>query len=182
MTRESLEKVDEEEFAAFLDDVTEIGFKAACEQRLWTQGAVLNWLRASDERWAAYDGALKGKSEVMAHETLVIADESEDAKLRVDTRLKVAGKWHRDRYGERVQVEKSVTVGVDAGLIGFAGALLERLGRREEKVVAQEGPEAVLVEAEAPETARVPDLAGRVSIAGTLPPKESPGLSVIGPI
>ena len=183
MTRDSLAKVEDGEFEAFLDDVTEVGFRAACESRLWTQGAVLNWLRGSEVRWAAYDGALKAKSEVMAHETIDIADASEDAKLQVDTRLKVAGKWHRDRYGERVQVDKSVTVGVDAGLVGFAGALLARLGRREEKLVAQEEPEAVLVEADAPETARVPDLTGRVSSAGVLPPNGSPGQSVsLGPI
>lgn len=186
MTREALAKVDAGEFEAFLDDVTEVGFRSACEARIWTQGAVLNWLRESADRWAAYDGALKAKSEVMAHETIDIADASEDSKLRVDTRLKVAGKWHRERYGERVQVDKAVTIGVDAGLVGFAGALLERLGRGEPRVVgevAQKAPVTALIEADAGETARVSDLAERVSSAGTLPPNESPRRSVVvGPI
>lgn len=132
MTRESLGKVSGEEFDAFLDDVAADGLKAACESRLWTQGAVLNWISENEERKVRYAGALQVKAEMIAHATLDIADGSDPemvgvSKLQIDTRLKLAGKWNRERYGERVSVDKTVNVVVDAGLVGFAGELLARL-------------------------------------------------------
>ena len=204
MTRESLGKLGEEEFEAFLDDVTEVGLKKACEARIWTVGATLNWLEASDDRKLAFERALRARAEIRFHEGGEIVDSASPddvavAKLRSAWRRDEAKVWSRERYGDRVAVDKAVTVGVDAGLIGFAGALLERMkiptsGRMlavdvegetvviEQGKIAQKGPEAVLVEADAPETAREPDLAGRVSIAGALPPVKSPGRSVVGPI
>ena len=110
-TREALAKVDEEEFAAFLDDVSEIGLTKACEARVWTVGATLNWIRDDDGRLAWYEGALRTKSEALAHETLEIADGSGEAKLMIDTRFKVAGKWYRERYGEKVDVQHGGVVG-----------------------------------------------------------------------
>lgn len=54
---------------------------------------------------ALYDRALKVRADEIAHEALAISDErNEDVgrdKLRVETRLKMAAKWDRDRYGDR---------------------------------------------------------------------------------
>lgn len=90
-----------------------------------------------------YDAALRVRADQLAHEALERADGADaetvgPAKLQVDTRLKLAGKWDRARYGEMVKVEKTVTVTADAGLVGFAGALLERVGRQEKVLPAPE--------------------------------------------
>jgi hypothetical protein len=52
------------------------------------------------------------------------------AKLRVDTRLQLASKWDRDDYGDRLQVEKRVEIGVDSGLLGTAADLLRLAAAR----------------------------------------------------
>lgn len=132
MTRDSLTRVDEEELEAFFDDVVEVGLVGACANRIWTLGAVLNWLRASDDRWGGYQDALKARAEVRFHEGGEIVDRAgpEDvavAKLRSAWRRDEAKVWSREQYGDRVAIEKSAAFGADAGLIGLAGALLARL-------------------------------------------------------
>jgi hypothetical protein len=132
MTRDSLTRVDEEESEAFFDDVVEEGLVGACGNRIWTLGAVLNWLRASDDRWGGYQDALKARAEVRFHEGGEIVDRAgpDDvavAKLRSAWRRDEAKVWSREQYGDRVAIEKSAAFGADAGLIGLAGALLARL-------------------------------------------------------
>jgi hypothetical protein len=132
MTRDSLTRVDEEELEAFFDDVVEVGLVGACANRIWTLGAVLNWLRASDDRWGGYQDALKARAEVRFHEGGEIVDQAgpDDvavAKLRSAWRRDEAKVWSREQYGDRVAIEKSAAFGADAGLIGLAGALLAKL-------------------------------------------------------
>ena len=132
MTRDSLTRVDEEELEAFFDDVVEVGLVGACANRIWTLGAVLNWLRASDDRWGGYQDALKARAEVRFHEGGEIVDRAgpDDvavAKLRSAWRRDEAKVWSREQYGDRVAIEKSAAFGADAGLIGLAGALLAKL-------------------------------------------------------
>jgi hypothetical protein len=67
------------------------------------KGQFVRWF--STEHSELYDAALKVLADDLAHEALVKADAAtpEDvacAKLSVDTRLKLAGKWDRKRYGE----------------------------------------------------------------------------------
>lgn len=190
MTRESLQDLPADEFEAFLDDVAEKGLVPACGERLWTVGATLNWLRSSDDRQKQFEGALAARAEIRFHEggAIVDAADADDvavAKLRSAWRRDEAKVFSRERYGDRVAVDKAVAVGVDAGLIGFAGALLEKLaggGRVVSEQVAQEAPARTLLEAEAPETVPEATPVARVSSTGALPPKKSPGRSVIGPI
>ena len=135
LTRESLARVDEGELEAFFDDVVEIGLVKACEARIWTLGAVLNWLRASDDRWGGYQDALKARAEVRFHEGGEIVDSAmpDDvavAKLRSAWRRDEAKVWSREQYGDRVAIEKSAAFGADAGLIGLAGALADRIASR----------------------------------------------------
>ena len=132
MSRDSLTRVDEEELEAFFDDGVEVGLVGACANRIWTLGAVLNGLRASDDRWGGYQDALKARAEVRFHEGGEIVDRAgpDDvavAKLRSAWRRDEAKVWSREQYGDRVAIEKSAAFGADAGLIGLAGALLARL-------------------------------------------------------
>lgn len=150
MTRDSLTRVDEEELEAFFDDVVEVGLVGACGNRIWTLGAVLNWLRASDDRWGGYQDALKARAEVRFHEGGEIVDQAgpDDvavAKLRSAWRRDEARVWSREQYGDRVAIEKSAAFGADAGLIGLAGALLARLAApvQAEKIIDGEVVEEV---------------------------------------
>lgn len=74
---------------------------------------------AEDDRLTTeYEAALRVAAEVLAHDVVGIADDADPeavphAKLKIDTRLKVAGKWHRDRYGESVRVESVKRVVLD---------------------------------------------------------------------
>lgn len=151
MTRDSLAGLTDEDFEAFLDDVAEKGLREACDARIWTQSATLNWIAASETRSDLYGRALKVRAELSIHEGREIVDGATPddvgvAKLRSSWRQWEASKWNRDRYGERVQVDKTVTIAADAGLIGFAGELLARLSAPKERVV-----EAIELEAEAGE-------------------------------
>ncbi len=93
---------------------------------------------------ARYDAVLAAKADALAHESLAIADEVvpdrdhvAKAKLQVETRHALIGKWDRDRYGEKIQVDRNVNVTVDAGLLGRAADLL-RLASTKELVVEGE--------------------------------------------
>lgn len=211
LTRESLARVDEGELEAFFDDVVEVGLVKACEARIWTLGAVLNWLRGSDDRWGGYQDALKARAEVRFHEGGEIVDSAmpDDvavAKLRSAWRRDEAKVWSREQYGDRVAIEKSAAFGADAGLIGLAGALLARLAApvQAEKIIGGE----VVEEVEADDPVEVEIVAQReseseVSEAGEVvresapsgtreqhgyPPPESPPrralseISTLGPI
>jgi hypothetical protein len=166
MTRDSLTRVDEEELEAFFDDVVEEGLVGACANRIWTLGAVLNWLRASDDRWGGYQDALKARAEVRFHEGGEIVDRAgpDDvavAKLRSAWRRDEAKVWSREQYGDRVAIEKSAAFGADAGLIGLAGALLARLAApvQAEKIIDGE----VVEEVEADDPVEVEIVAQRES-------------------
>lgn len=83
------------------------------------------------ENLARYEAARKAWADAVMEEALRIADGVKPdrdhvakARLRVETRQNQAKAWHRDRWGDRVQVEKDVTVTADAALIGFASDLL----------------------------------------------------------
>ena len=103
-----------------------------------------------------YDAALKVVAAEIALEALEIADEQNEVvkesggtydpdvgrdKLRIDTRLKLASKFDRARYGETVRVEKTVSIGVDAGLLGTAGELLRLVASKPQRVIEHEQAE-----------------------------------------
>ena len=64
----------------------------------------------------AADRALKRYAHSLVAETLDIADETADAKLRVGTRLKVASMFNRPVYGDSVKIDHTVTVGISSAL------------------------------------------------------------------
>ena len=122
-------------------------------------------------RKAEYEAALRIAADGYAFDTLVILDGAtpEDiavAKARSDGRYRLAKALNRDRWGARLQVEKTVKVEVDAGLVGFAGELLARLTapKEQERVVA-----TIARSVEAPEEVEA------ATPTGTLLPRTAPG-------
>lgn len=94
------------------------------------------YLHSTPELKARYEAALAARADDLMHETLEIADDlkgSDSAaevaagKVRIDTRQKLASGWNRERYGEQVQINKTVSVGVDIGLRGRASELLAKI-------------------------------------------------------
>jgi hypothetical protein len=88
---------------------------------------------------------LKLKTHELRAETLEIADGSGEPKLMIEARKDLSEVWNREDYGQRLKVEKSVRLEVDAGLLGAAerllGVVMPRVGlaQRLERVV--EGPQ-----------------------------------------
>lgn len=106
--------------------------KIAKEWRV-PKGRFVEWF--STEHADLYDAALKVRAADLALDAMdeALAATPEDVsvrKLRADVALKLASKWDRARYGETVRVEKSITVGADAGLLGAAGELLRLVSTR----------------------------------------------------
>ena len=82
----------------------------------------------------------------MAQESLGIADDSKSAtdgtqvssaKLRVDTRMKLASRWHRARYGDQPNVQITAQTG---SLISILSGL-PPVAAPQEKVIEQEPEE-----------------------------------------
>ena len=83
--------------------------KEICRSRGWPYSVVAQWVAQTEDVGKAYEAALRIAADDLAQETVGIADGAEPetvgvAKLRVDTRQKLAGKLYRDRYGEQVTV------------------------------------------------------------------------------
>ena len=114
-------------------------------------GRFVEWF--TTEHGELYDTALKVRADQLANDALLISDEQEAVekkdgstfdpdvgrdKLRVDTRLKLASKWDRARYGETVKIDRTISVTADAGLVGLASELLARVTMAQEKTVLPE--------------------------------------------
>ena len=112
--------------------------KAERDMRGWSWGALWGWIVADEGRYRQYMQALEAYVQDKALETVGIADGSGEAKLMVDTRFRLAGKVDRARWGEQVKVDAGGLVLIDAGLVGFAGALLDRLSAPKERVIEAE--------------------------------------------
>ena len=82
-------------------------------------GSLWRWISGDKSRMAEYEAALKGHADKLVHETKVIADDSGDAKLRIDARKWLSGKWDANRFSERSKVEVSGSV----SLISLLGSL-----------------------------------------------------------
>lgn len=101
-----------------LDEVRESGM-IGLEGGRWTNAGAIGWIRGNDERSAEYDLALQDYAHKVAMECLPIADGEGDVqrdRLRTDVRMKLASKWDRSRYGEKVDVVHGLTGGFSAAL------------------------------------------------------------------
>ena len=97
--------------------------------RAWRvpRGRFVEWF--TTEHAELYEAALKVRAADLALDALRAAMEATPEtvgvqKLKADVSLKLASKFDRARYGESMRLEKSVAIGVDAGLLGFARDLL----------------------------------------------------------
>ena len=105
------------------------------------RGAFVEWF--TTEHAAIYDAALKVVAADLAVTAMQAALDAtpEDvavAKLQADTALKIAGRFDRARYGDQSVSVKNAVIVADAGLVGDATALLERLSGPKERVVEGE--------------------------------------------
>lgn len=86
-------------------------------------GKFCEWILDDRERAEKYSAALRFVAEAEAHAALAIADGVEPerdavakAKLQIDTRMRLASKWARDRYGESSEVRHTGQVSLVAVL------------------------------------------------------------------
>ena len=75
----------------------------------------VKWISDDENRLASYEGALRIRADELAHEALEVAtigsDDIQRDKLTVDTNLKVASFWDKQRYGnEKSQGGSGITV------------------------------------------------------------------------
>jgi hypothetical protein len=62
----------------------------------------VKWISDDDARLASYEGALRVRADELVHEALITAETGEDIamdKLVIDTGLKIAAMWDKNRYG-----------------------------------------------------------------------------------
>ena len=128
------------------EGTAKMAFRNACFGLKLPYTVMYAYVDGQPELKARYDAFLKSKADLLAHEALedVAAAMDKDtaavAKVRADTKLRIAEKWDRERYGERVQIDRAPQVpGGDAALLGFASELLKLVREREPRVLEQEG-------------------------------------------
>ena len=123
-------------FCGAIAEKGEAALKEEKESRGWSWGALWKWIVQDEARYREYMQALEAHVQMLALETVPIADGDGDAKLRVDTRFKLAGKVDRARWGDKVAMDAGGVLLVDAGLVGFASALLEKMQeKRVERII-----------------------------------------------
>lgn len=102
------------------------------------------YFHGTPERQSRYDAARKAWADAQMDEAMEIADgvapdrdAVAKAKLQVETRANQARAYHRERWGEKLQVEKSVVV-VDSNLLSDMGELLRLTSTKTERVIEHE--------------------------------------------
>lgn len=89
--------------------------KAICKEKGWPKSIVSKWIAEDQERKAQYDSALSLWADELAQDTVEIADDDKAevgrSKLRVDTRMRLASRWDRARYGENPNVNITAQAG-----------------------------------------------------------------------
>lgn len=100
-----------------------------CDSSKWPYDGVCKWIAETKGGARAYSEALSMWADTLAQETIGIADGIKNetvqakvsaAKVRIDTRLKIASRLNRDRYGEA----PTVTVNAQSGsLVSILSAL-----------------------------------------------------------
>ena len=87
--------------------------KEVCKSRRWPYSVVARWVGETPEAARMYKLALELWADALATETVGIADRTDATevglgKLQTDVRLKVASRLHRERYGDRVEINGTV--------------------------------------------------------------------------
>jgi hypothetical protein len=110
------------------------------DPRMPKRRTVYDWIEADAEFAAQFRAARARGVHALAEECLSIADEKvkdavevADKRVRIDTRLRLAGKWLPSIYGERVDVNHSGEIVNRHDLTGYTADELDTL----EKLVAK---------------------------------------------
>jgi hypothetical protein len=109
--------------------------------RAWSipYGRLAEWIVEDRTRSEQFNQALAIWADSLAHESVQIADEGgaeagevQRDKLRIDTRLKLAGKLNRPRYGDSTEIKHTGTVSLIAVLSSLPrGRVLDALPESE---------------------------------------------------
>lgn len=81
-----------------------------CEELMVPYPIIWEWIGDEMSRLKAYEQALKGLSDYVVHGMIEIANDSGDAKVRLDAAKWLASRWDRSRFGENVKVEVNHSV------------------------------------------------------------------------
>lgn len=85
---------------------------------------VYRWEQADEEFRKVSARAREIGCDALADECIQIADEKDGdpatKRIRVDTRIRLIGKWHAKRYGDKTAVEHSGNIGL-ANILGTLG-------------------------------------------------------------
>lgn len=132
-----------------VEGTAKMAFRNACMEVRVPYTLMYRYVHEDVELKARYDSFLAAKADLLVQEALEDVGEAVDkdsaavAKVKSDVKLRVAEKWDRERYGERVQIDRAPEApGGDAALLGFASELL-RLVRKEEPRVVEVEQEAL---------------------------------------
>lgn len=105
------------------------------------------YFHRTPEAQARYEAARKAWADAVMDEAMRIADgakptpgDVQKAKLQVETRFNQAKAYHRERWGERVQVDRGLEAPADEKLLGFASELLKLVKRSEPRVIEVSAP------------------------------------------
>lgn len=139
-------------------------------------------LKEDAERKADYESALEIASDGYAHQVIEIADDGSNdtyvdehgnkkvdtdvlgrSKLRIESRLKLASKWHKKRYGDTVDVKHNVAAG------GLMIVMAQLSPQEQEKVIS---PERVVAIQE--QEAEAGEVVPAETPTGALPPSNPP--------
>lgn len=120
-------------------------FRDACFELKVPYTLMHGFIHADDGLKRRYERLLEALADQLAHERLEIADkvkpdrdEVAKAKLQCEVRESLESKWYRERYGDKIQIEKNVNVSVDAGLLGTAADLLRMASTAQPRVIESE--------------------------------------------
>ena len=91
-----------------------LSLRKICKAKGWPYTYVARWIANDPQRNEALENVFKIRAEDLHEESLEIADEAKgakdgtgvaSAKLRVDTRMKLAQRWNRAKYGEQPNLQ-----------------------------------------------------------------------------
>lgn len=114
--------------------------RVCADKRMPSRGSVYSWLE-SDKSFADRFHAARARGvHALTEECLAIADlpskdavEAADKRIRIDTRLRLAGKWLPSIYGDKIDVKHSGEVVTRHDLSGYSADELDAL----EKLIAK---------------------------------------------
>lgn len=109
--------------------------RSITQERGWSYGETYRTIRGDEGLSAAYDEAKRGQAEYAVDEAVdTVADATGEnlgvAKLQSDFALRVAGKWDRQRYGEKVEHTGGV-------LVGSVSEVLRMISERKQAAMRQ---------------------------------------------